>query len=71
LGVSIQGASSRILFDRSYLPEGIPQLWIKGLRTSTGSADVFIERRNDTVRVEVTDRKGEIEVVATPPAEAL
>jgi glycogen debranching enzyme len=71
LGVSIQGASSRILFDRSYLPEGIPQLWIKGLRTSTGSADVFFERRNDTVRVEVTDRKGEIEVVATPPAEAL
>jgi glycogen debranching enzyme len=44
LGVSIQGASSRILFDRPYLPEGIPQLWIKGLRTSTGSADVFFER---------------------------
>ena len=71
LGVSILGASSRILFDRPYLPEGIPQLWIKGLHTSTGSVDVFCERRNDTVRVEVTDRKGEIEVVATPPAEAL
>jgi len=71
LGVSILGASNRILFDRPYLPEGIPQLWIKGLRTSMGSADVFFERRNDTVRVEVTDRKGEIEVVATPPAEAL
>lgn len=69
LGVSIQGASNRILFDRPHLPEGLPQLWIKGLRTSTGSADVFFERRNDTVRVEVTDRKGEIEVVAThrPP----
>jgi len=71
LGVSIQGASSRILFDRPYLPEGIPQLWIKGLHTSKGSVDVFFERRNDAVRVEVTDQQGEIEVVATPSAEAL
>jgi hypothetical protein len=65
LGVSIQGAISRILFDRPYLPEGSPQLGIKGLRTSTGSADVFFERRNDNVRVEVTDQKGEIEVSYT------
>ena len=71
LGVSIQGASNRILFDRPYLPDGIPQLWIKGLHSSKGSVDVFCERRNDTVRVEVTDHQGEIEVVATPSAEAL
>ena len=63
--------SNRILFDRPYLPEGIPQLWIKGLRTSKGSVDVFFERRNDAVRVEVTDQQGEIEVVVTPSAEAL
>ena len=63
--------SNRILFDRPYLPEGIPQLWIKGLHTSKGSVDVFCERRNDTVRVEVTDHQGEIEVVAAPSAEAL
>jgi hypothetical protein len=71
LGVSIQAASNRILFDRPYLPEGIPQLWIKGLRISKGSVDIFFERRNDAVRVEVTDQQGEIEVVATPSAEAL
>ena len=71
LGVSIPGASNRILFDRPYLPDGIPQLSIKGLHSSKGSVDVFCERRNDTVRVEVTDHQGEIEVVATPSAEAL
>jgi hypothetical protein len=48
------------------MPEGIPQLWIKDLRTSKGSVDLFFERRNDAVRVEVTEQQGEIEVVATP-----
>jgi glycogen debranching enzyme len=71
LGGSTQAVSNRILFDRPYLPEGIPQLWIKGLRTSKGSVDLFFERRNDAVRVEVTDQQGEIEVVATPSAVAL
>jgi glycogen debranching enzyme len=71
LGVSIQGASNRIVFDRPFLPEGIPQLWIKGLRTSEGSVDVFVERQNDAVRVEITDQQGEIEVVGKPSDQAL
>jgi glycogen debranching enzyme len=71
LGASIQGASNRILFDHPYLPEGIPQLWIKDLRTNRGSVDLFLERRNDAVRVEVTKQQGEIEVVAIPCANAL
>jgi glycogen debranching enzyme len=71
LGGSTQAASNRVLFDRPYLPEGIPQLWIKGLRTSKGSVDLFFERRNDAVRVEVTEQQGEIEVVATPSADSV
>jgi glycogen debranching enzyme len=66
LGASIQGARNRILFDRPYLPEGIPQLSIKGLRNGNASVDLFFERRNDAVRVEATDQQGDIEVVATP-----
>ena len=66
LGASVQGARNRIVFDRPYLPKGIPQLWIKGLRSSNASVDLFFERRNDAVRVEVTDQQGDIEVVATP-----
>lgn len=71
LGVTIQGVHNRILFDRPYLPQGIPQLWIKGLRSGKGSVDVMVEGRNDAVRVEVMDQQGEVEVVTTPSAEAL
>lgn len=71
LGVSIQGDNNLIVFDRPYLPEGIPQLWIKGLRTNKGSVDVFVEHRNNAVRVEVTDQQGEVEVVATSSGESL
>ena len=63
LGISIQEARNRVQFDRPFLPKGIPQLWIKGLRTTKGSVDVFLERQNDTVRVETTDQQGEIEVI--------
>jgi glycogen debranching enzyme len=66
LGTTVQGARNRIVFDRPYLPKGIPQLWIKGLRSSNASVDLFFERRNDAVRVEVTDQQGDVEVVATP-----
>ena len=63
LGLSIQDAGSRVLFNRPLLPVGIPQLWIKGLRTSKGSVDVFLDRRKESVRVEVTNQQGDIEVV--------
>ena len=36
--------------------------------SSKGSVNVFFERRNDAVRVEITDQQGQIEVVATPSA---
>jgi glycogen debranching enzyme len=71
LGVTIQGVHNRVLFDRPYLPQGIPQLWIKGLRIGKGSVDILVEGRNDAVRVEVMDQQGEVEVVTTPSAEAL
>ena len=63
LGISIQEGGKRVLFDRPFLPKGIPQLSIKGLRTTNGSVDVFLERHNDTVRVEATEQQGEIEVI--------
>jgi glycogen debranching enzyme len=65
LGLSVEGARGRVIFDKPYLPEGIPQLWIKGLQSGRASVDLFFERRNDTVRVEVTDQQGELEVVVT------
>lgn len=64
LGASVHAKPSRIVFDRPYLPDGIPQLWIKGLRTGAAVVDLFFERRDDGVRFEVTDQQGEVEVVA-------
>lgn len=65
LGASIRGTMGRVVLDHPYLPDGIPQLWIKGLRTANASVDLFFERRNDEVRFEVTDQQGEVEVSAT------
>jgi glycogen debranching enzyme len=65
LGVSVQAKPSRIVFDHPYLPDGIPQFWIKGLRTGDAVVDLFFERRDGVVKFEVTDQQGEIEVVAT------
>jgi glycogen debranching enzyme len=71
LGVSIRGVSNRIVFDRPYLPEGIPLLWIKGLRCGYASVDLSLERQNDAVRVEINDKQGEVDVVAPQSAESI
>jgi len=65
LGISVRGAESRVVFERPCLPEGIPHLTIRGLRVGDASVDLLFERQADTARVQVLDKQGEIEVVAT------
>ena len=65
LGLSVQGAHNRVVFTRPALPEGIPQLSIRGLRVGEASVDLLFERQVDTVRVQVLEKQGDIEVVAT------
>jgi len=65
LGLTVQGDHSRVVFNRPALPEGIPQLSIRGLRVGDASVDLLFERQIDTVRVQVLEKQGEIEVVAT------
>jgi glycogen debranching enzyme len=65
LGLSVQGAYNRVVFTRPVLPEGIPQLSIRGLRVGEASVDLLFERQIDTVRVQVLEKQGDIEVVAT------
>jgi len=63
LGVSIDGLSRKLVLDRSYLPEGIPQLWIRQLRIGNSRVDLFLERQAGTVRFELLEKQGEVDVI--------
>lgn len=63
LGISIDGNGRKLIFDRSYLPEGIPQLWIRQLRIGNTRIDVLLERQVGTVRFEVLEKQGELDVI--------
>jgi len=65
LGLNLQAAQKRVLFERPCLPEGIPHLSIHGLRLGEASVDLMFERQADTVRVQVLEKQGELDVVAT------
>jgi glycogen debranching enzyme len=65
LGLRIEGAGNRVIFERPCLPEGIPQLSIRGLRVGPASVDLFFERQADNVRVQVLEKQGEVDVIAT------
>ncbi len=63
LGISVQAERGRIVFDRPFLPEGIPQLTIRGLRCGKVQVDLLLERRNDSVLVHLDNKQEEIEIV--------
>jgi glycogen debranching enzyme len=65
LGLRIEGARNRVVFERPCLPEGIPQLSIRGLRVGNTSVDLFFERQAENVRVQVLEKQGEVDVIAT------
>ena len=65
LGLIVQGAHNRVVFTRPALPEGIPHLSIRGLRVGEASVDLLFEREFDSVRVQVLEKQGDVEVVAT------
>jgi glycogen debranching enzyme len=65
LGLKIEGARNRVVFEKPCLPEGIPQLSIRGLRVGNASVDLFFERQAENVRVQVLEKQGEVDVIAT------
>jgi glycogen debranching enzyme len=62
LGISIDDDRKQIVFDRPYLPDGLPQLWIRNLRAGTDSVDLQLDRQRDTVGVQVLDKRGDLKV---------
>ncbi len=63
LGISMDGQAKRMIFDRPYLPEGIPQLWIRGLSIDDSRIDLSLQRHAGSVRIEVLEKQGQAEVV--------
>ena len=63
LGISLQPERNRIVFERPYLPEGIPQLYLKNLRCGKYVVDLLLERRNDSVLVHRENQRDSLEIV--------
>jgi len=63
LGVSIDCEKGRIVFDRPYLPEGVPQLTIRNLRCGKAVVDLLLERRGDSVLVHRENKQEKIEII--------
>jgi glycogen debranching enzyme len=62
LGISINGDRRQIVFDAPRLPDNLSQLWIKGLEISESPVDLFLESYQDSVRVELLENPGKIDV---------
>src|SRR5262249_32050921 len=63
LGLSVSGERKCVVLERSYLPEGIPQLWIRDLRVNDSQITLFLEREGRMVRIEVPEKQGDVSVV--------
>ena len=63
LGISINAKDRRVIFDRPYLPKGIPQLSIHDLRIEDTRVSLFLERDGGPVRIQVLEKHGEVAVV--------
>ncbi len=65
LGLSLDAERKQIRLDGPYLPESVPELWIRDLRVGNACVDLFLERRADLVRLQILDKRGEVEVITT------
>lgn len=65
LGLSLDAERKQIRLDGPYLPESLPELWIRDLRVGNACVDLFLERRADLVRLQILDKRGEVEVITT------
>jgi glycogen debranching enzyme len=63
LGITVDAGHRRIIFDRPYLPQGIPQLSVRDLRIEDSRISLFMERDTGPVRIQVVEKHGEVDVV--------
>ena len=63
LGITVDARNRRVIFDRPFLPQGIPQLSIRDLRIEDCRLSLFMERDSGPVRIQVVEKHGEVDVV--------
>ena len=63
VGITIDAKNRRVVFDRPFLPQGIPQLSIRDLRIEDCRVSLFLERDSGPVRIQVVEKHGEVDVV--------
>ncbi|MFQ5878395.1 MAG: glycogen debranching N-terminal domain-containing protein [Acidobacteriota bacterium] len=63
LGLSINGREETIVFDHPILPDFLQEVTIKRLAAGRSSADIVLQRHRRDVGVNVTARRGSVEVV--------
>lgn len=63
LGISVDARAAALTFNHPYLPDGIPELSIQNLRIGQSRLDLFLERHAGTVRIEVLEKQGNLDVI--------
>jgi glycogen debranching enzyme len=63
LGISVSAPENRLVLEEPYLPPPVSRVWIRNLAIASASIDLLFERTTDNVRVEVTERRGDLEVI--------
>jgi len=67
LGMSIDTPNKRIILEQPFLPPAISQLWIRRLEVGSASLDLYFERKDHAVRVEIMEKRGDVEVLVRWP----
>jgi glycogen debranching enzyme len=67
LGMAIDAPNKRLILEQPYLPPVISQLWIRRLAVGSASIDLYFERKDNAVRVEIMEKRGDVEVLVRWP----
>jgi len=63
LGLSLDAEKKQVRLNGPCLPETVPEIWIRDLRVGEACVDLFLERRANLVRLQILDKRGDVEVI--------
>jgi len=67
LGISINAKQQQVAFDKPCLPEVLPFVEVKDLKIGVASVNLAFWRSAEKVHVEVTNRRGDVEILLPQP----